>query len=87
MGTEYENSTPIRTVIAMDFDNDGNQELFMNNIDYQSRGAPNSVHSVINSANVSVKADGPRNSSRILVRKAANMAYLKVAPISVHQLS
>jgi len=51
MGTEYENSTPIRTVIAMDFDNDGNQELFMNNIDYQSKGAPNSVHSVINSAN------------------------------------
>jgi len=51
MGTDYENSTPIRTVIAMDFDNDGNQELFMNNIDYQSRGAPNSVHSVINSAN------------------------------------
>jgi len=51
MGTEYENPTPIRTVIAMDFDNDGNQELFMNNIDYQSRGAPNSVHSVINSAN------------------------------------
>merc|ERR1712241_540877 len=31
----------------MDFDNDGNQELFMNNIDYRSRGAPNSVHSVI----------------------------------------
>jgi len=50
-GTEYENPTPIRTVIAMDFDNDGNQELFMNNIDYQSRGAPNSVHSVINSPN------------------------------------
>ena len=60
MGTEYENPTPIRTVIAMDFDNDGNQELFMNNIDYQSRGAPNSVHSVINSANVSVKADDHR---------------------------
>merc|ERR1712109_397676 len=37
--------------IAMDFDNDGNQELFMNNIDYRSRGAPNSVHSVINSPN------------------------------------
>ena len=53
MGTDYENSTPIRTVIAMDFDNDGNQELFMNNIDYQSRGAPNSVHSIINSLNVS----------------------------------
>merc|ERR1711935_309822 len=51
IGTEYENSTPIRTVIAMDFDNGGNQELFMNNIDYQSRGAPTSVHSVINSAN------------------------------------
>ena len=55
MGTDYENPTPIRTVIAMDFDNDGNQELFMNNIDYQSRGAPNSVHSVINSLNVSKK--------------------------------
>jgi len=51
MGSNYETSTPIRTVIAMDFDNDGNQELFMNNIDYQSRGAPNSVHSVINSPN------------------------------------
>ena len=53
MGSNYETSTPIRTVIAMDFDNDGNQELFMNNIDYRSRGAPNSVHSVINSPNVS----------------------------------
>ena len=38
----------------MDFDNDGNQELFMNNIDYRSRGAPNTVHSVINSPNVSL---------------------------------
>ena len=54
MGSNYETSTPIRTVIAMDFDNDGNQELFMNNIDYRSRGAPNSVHSVINSPNVSL---------------------------------
>jgi len=54
MGSDYENPTPIRTVIAMDFDNDGNQELFMNNIDYRSRGAPNSVHSVINSPNEDV---------------------------------
>ena len=52
--TEYETPSPIRTVIAMDFDNDGNQELFMNNIDYRSRGAPNTVHSVINSPNVSL---------------------------------
>ena len=50
--TEYETPSPIRTVIGMDFDNDGNQELFMNNIDYRSRGAPNTVHSVINSPNV-----------------------------------
>merc|ERR1711971_649720 len=48
MGTEYENPTPIRTVIAMDFDNDGNQELFMNNIDYQGR-APNTLHTVVKS--------------------------------------
>merc|ERR1719270_1245493 len=54
MGSEYETSSPIRTVIAMDFDNDGNQELFMNNIDYRSRGAPNSVHSIINSPNEDV---------------------------------
>ena len=80
MGTDYENPTPIRTVIAMDFDNDGNQELFMNNIDYQSRGAPNSVHSVINFENVS-KSIRSQNSSRILVRKTANMAYLKIALI------
>ena len=52
--TEYETPSPIRTVIGMDFDNDGNQELFMNNIDYRSRGAPNTVHSVINSPNVSL---------------------------------
>jgi len=51
MGTKYETSSPIRTVIAMDFDNDGNQELFMNNIDYRSRGAPNTVHSVVKLAN------------------------------------
>merc|ERR1711997_1019492 len=56
LGTEYETPSPIRTVIAMDFDNDGNQELFMNNIDYRSRGAPNSVHSIINSQN---KAEDP----------------------------
>ena len=53
MGTKYETSSPIRTVIAMDFDNDGNQELFLNNIDYRSRGAPNTVHSVVKLANVS----------------------------------
>ena len=52
--TEYETPSPIRTVIGMDFDNNGNQELFMNNIDYRSRGAPNTVHSVINSPNVSL---------------------------------
>jgi len=54
--TEYETPSPIRTVIGIDFDNDGNQELFMNNIDYRSRGAPNTVHSVINSPN---QVDGP----------------------------
>merc|ERR1711972_268688 len=32
--SEFAVPTPIRTVIAADFDNDGNQELFMNNIAY-----------------------------------------------------
>merc|ERR1719419_952823 len=41
----FSEATPIRTVIAADFDNDGDQELFMNNI--ASYGpAPNSVHTV-----------------------------------------
>jgi len=43
--TQFGNPTPIRTVIAADFDNDGNQELFMNNIAYRGP-APNSVHTV-----------------------------------------
>merc|ERR1711892_781966 len=42
---EFSNPTPIRTVIAADFDNDGNQELFLNNIAYRG-SAPNSVHTV-----------------------------------------
>jgi len=46
--SEFSVPTPIRTVIAADFDNDGNQELFMNNIAYRGR-ASNSVHSVVKS--------------------------------------
>merc|ERR1712228_168310 len=44
-GSEFSYSTPIRTVIAADFDNDANQEIFMNNIAYRG-SAPNSVHTV-----------------------------------------
>ena len=46
--SEFAVPTPIRTVIAADFDNDGNQELFMNNIAYRGR-APNSLHTVVKS--------------------------------------
>jgi len=46
--SEFAAPTPIRTVIAADFDNDGNQELFMNNIAYRGR-APNSLHTVVKS--------------------------------------
>merc|ERR1711971_816596 len=46
--SEFAVPTPIRTVIAADFDNDGNQELFMNNIAYRGR-APNTLHTVVKS--------------------------------------
>jgi len=44
--SQFSKPTPIRTVIAADFDNDGNQELFLNNIAYRGP-APNSVHTVM----------------------------------------
>jgi len=43
--SNFSKPSPIRTVIAADFDNDGNQELFLNNIAYRGP-APNSVHTV-----------------------------------------
>jgi len=50
-GSEFSYPTPIRTVIAADFDNDANQEIFMNNIAYRG-SAPNSVHTVRKTAGV-----------------------------------
>jgi len=41
----FRKPTPIRTVIAADFDNNGEQEIFLNNIAYRG-DAPNSVHTV-----------------------------------------
>ena len=46
--SDFATPTPIRTVIAADFDNDGNQELFLNNIAYRG-SAPNTVHTVVKS--------------------------------------
>jgi len=45
LNSQFSNPSPIRTVIAADFDNDGNQELFLNNIAYRGP-APNSLHTI-----------------------------------------
>jgi len=43
--TTFATPSPIRTVIAADFNNDGNQEIFLNNIAYKGN-AGNSLHTV-----------------------------------------
>ncbi|XP_070573794.1 cartilage acidic protein 1-like [Ptychodera flava] len=46
----YRRPSPIRTVIVADFDNDGNLEIFQNNIVYR-RAAPNNVFRVLRNEN------------------------------------
>lgn len=55
-GTSYKNATHIRTVIAADFDNDGNMEIFQNNIYHPGHAQPNKLFRITpNEANVRIQ--------------------------------
>ena len=43
---EFEKPSMVRTVIAADFDNDGHQEVFFNNINYKNNPQPNRIFKI-----------------------------------------
>lgn len=46
VGTEFEEPSPLRSLVAGDFDNDGNIELFFNNMAFQGP-APNRFFRIV----------------------------------------
>lgn len=48
--SDFATASPIRTVIAADFDNNGNLDVFLNNIVYR-REAPNRVFEIVPNGN------------------------------------
>ena len=47
LNRNYSSPTHIRTVIAADFDNNGNLEIFQNNIFYQGHDQPNKLFTIV----------------------------------------
>ena len=46
--SDLKKPSPVRTVLVADFDNDGNSEIFLNNIVMSNRQSPNRLFTVIN---------------------------------------